>query len=147
MPPRSVGHFPKSFKIPQHITCAGKAVQVLYRSDKLNPSTGEDEGVIDYFHDHKPGVKLYLVDEGGPERKVPASIANADVLVLLGSCLGFSWEEDGETVEADVKRGRKIPDLYTIASGKALLVVEGKQRVIAMMWGGELAVEWRGIVG
>lgn len=143
--PRSVGYFSDSFKIPRHVVCVGFAVHVLYRSDKRNPSTSEDEGEIDYIHEHKKGVKLYLVEDDGPQREVPGFIADAEVLVLLGDCMGFAWEEDGETIEAEARN--LLPELYTIPSGKALLVVESKRRVTAMIWGGKLGVEGRGIVG
>jgi hypothetical protein len=143
--PRDIGNFPKAFKIPKEICLAGKAVSISYRSDKLNPATGADEGTIDYIHHHKDGVKLYRTDLRKTPRKVPKRICEAKWLVLIGDCLEFVYaDEDGE-VEA--KARRPYPELYTIPSGKALLVVEGKRRVSALIWGGKLDVERRGIVG
>jgi len=40
-----------------------------------------------------------------------------------------------------------LPELYTIPAGTALLVVEDKRHVAAIIWGGALGVECRGIVG
>lgn len=145
--PKKRGEFHRSLKIPARAVLAGDAVNVLYRSDKLNPTTGEDEGWIDYIHDHKKGVQVYRCDPGaqGPEVAVPAWIRNVDELTWLGDCLGFAMREpSGREVEA---RGTKpLPELYTIPSGKALLVIQNKRTLLAMIWGGRLGVEPRGIV-
>lgn len=145
--PKRVGAFRARFAIPDKICRVGAAKHVLYRSDKLNPETGKDEGVIDYIHDHGRGVHVYRADcKDGELVDVPARVRDATDLVLLGSCMGFAYVDgDGHTIEAKTKR--PLPELYTIPSGRALLVVEGKRRVVAMMWGGKLGVERRGIVG
>ena len=146
--PREIGKFGKGFSIPERAELAGRGIYVLYRSDKLNPTTGEDEGVIDYIHKHKAGVKVYRVDdeEVGPSRKVPQFITGAKELTLLGQCLGFAYE-DSEGQEVVGEPSYKNCELYTIPSGKALLVIESKRRVCALIWGGKLDVEARGIVG
>lgn len=144
--PREVGEFPPSFKIPKEIVFVGKAISVAYRSDKLNPLTGADEGTIDYIHKHDAGVKMYRSDLRKTPRKVPKRICEAKWLVLIGDCLEFTYEgEDGSEVKA--KTYKPYPELYTIPSGKALLIVERKRRVAALIWGGKLNVERRGIVG
>ena len=56
--PRDIGTFKRGFRIPRRAIFAGEASYVLYRSDKLNPGTGEDEGDIDYIHEHKGDVGL-----------------------------------------------------------------------------------------
>lgn len=145
--PVDIGTFPGGFRIPSEAVLAGDAEYVLYRSDKLNPTTGEDEGDIDYIHEHKDGVRVYRTDANfsGPVRKVPKWIRSARELVRLGECLGFGYvDADGYEVEATVKQPR--PELYTIPSGKALLVIEDRRRVVALIWGGKLGVEARGIV-
>lgn len=144
--PKKIGKFPSSFRIPSEAKLAGDAVNVLYRSDKLNPTTGADEGVIDYIHDHDAGVRLYRCDRSfdGPLRRVPKWIRETPALTRLGDCLGFAYAIDGEEVEAKAKKPH--PELYTIPSGKALLVVQSKRTVIAIIWGGRLGVEARGIV-
>jgi hypothetical protein len=145
--PRKVGKFPRSFDIPEWARLAGPAVNVLYRSDKLNPTTGADEGVIDYIHDHKAGVNVYRADPDadGPDRRVPRYIRGVEGLWRLGDCLGFAYEAaDGSKVEAKGKR--PLPVLFAIPSGKALLVIQDQSKVLALIWGGRLTVEARGIV-
>lgn len=130
-------------------TWVGVAENVFYRSDKLNPTTLEDEGWIDYIHDHDRDVHTYRLDaaagELGPERKIPAFIRNTHELTWLGFCLGFDYEgHDGKRVGA---RGKKpLPDLFCTPNGKALLVIQSKRTLLALMWGGRLGVEPRGIV-
>jgi hypothetical protein len=76
---------------------------------------------------------------------VPAFIRDADSLVLLGDCLGFTYENEyGEAIEASATN--PLPELYTIPSGRALVVVQSKRTVLALLWGGKLGVEARGIV-
>lgn len=147
--PDEIGAFDPSFRIPKTVYLAGDAVHVLYRSDKLNPMTGRDEGVIDYIHEHEKGVKVYRTDRasGGKPKKVPLYITRVETLTRLGRCLGFAYRDNGTgfDVEATPSRGRC--ELYTIPSGKALIVVERRAKAVALVWGGQLGVEWRGIVG
>ena len=148
--PRKVGQFHRDLVIPNEMCQVGDAKNVLYRSDKLNPTTGEDEGWIDYIHDHATGVKVYVPlsassEDDGPVRAVPVSIRRVSTLTWLGDCLGFDFKNlDGKIVKA--KGTGALPELYTIPSGKALLVIQGKRRLLAMLWGGRLGVEHRGIV-
>ncbi len=145
--PRDIGKFASEFQIPKHAIFVGDARFVLYRSDKLNPGTGEDEGEIDYIHEHEDGVGLYRTDAvEGPEHRVPDWLCACDQLVLLGDCLGYGYTDSaGSPVEA--KSRPPLPELYTIPQGDALVVVQGKREVLALIWGGSLGVEWRGIVG
>ncbi len=146
--PRKVGDFHPDLAIPDQAICVGPAVHVLYRSDKLNPTTGEDEGWIDYIHDHGAGVKVYRTDRSadGALVTVPAALRRATELYWLGDCLGFAYKdlETGKKVEA--KGTSPLPELYATTSGRALLVIQGKRRLLAMIWGGKLGVEPRGIV-
>lgn len=146
--PKKIGAFPSSFSIPTSTVLAGDAVEVLYRSGKLDPITRrKPKKPIDYIHDHDPGVKVYRSDLDGDEymeRRVPAFIAGTRELVLLGECLGLTYGTDIGDFEMQVKA--PYPELYTIPSGKALVVVQDKRRVVALIWGGRLGVEWRGIV-
>jgi len=145
--PRKTGSFADGLAIPARAVCVGDAVNVLYHSDKLNPTTGEDEGWIDYIHDHSRGVRVYRCDPGahGPEHAVPAWLRGVRELTWLGDCLGFDFRDhDGELVKAQATR--PLPELYTIPSGKALLVIQSKRTLLAMIWGGRLGVEPRGIV-
>ena len=77
---------------------------------------------------------------------MPARIRNAETLTALGlCCLGFSYDSGDGVVEAKVTK--PYPELYTIPSGHALIVVQAKRKVLALIWGGKLRVERRGIVG
>ena len=146
--PLDIGEFKSSFRIPSLVALAGPAVNVLYRSKKNDPTTGaQTKRAIDYIHDHDKGVNVYRTDaafRGEGVRAVPKFISGARELVLLGQCLGFAYRDGDEEVEAEPTR--PYPELYTIPSGRALLVVQNKQRVLALIWGGRLGVESRGIV-
>jgi hypothetical protein len=147
--PKKVATFAREIVIPATASWVGKAKNVLYRSDKLNPSTGIDEGWIDYIHDHDAGVNTYRFDRGsaavGVERTVPATHRNADELVWLGQCLGFDYiDHDGGVQVA--KGTRPLPDLFCSPSGRCLYIIQSKRTLIAMVWGGKLGVEPRGIV-
>lgn len=147
--PKKLVEFHKSFTIPQDVVCIGTAKNVLYRSDKLNPETGEDEGWIDYIHDHGSGVLVYVPQEAaendGDLVRVPSWIRGVDELVWLGDCLGFEYKD--QTGKGREATGTKpLPELYTIPSGRALLVIQGKRELLALIWGGRLGVEPRGIV-
>lgn len=149
--PTKIGAFHPDLEIPDTAICVGDAVHVLYKSDKLNPETSEDEGWIDYIHEHDGGVMVYRCDraaasEGDPV-KVPAWIRQAAEggLVCLGFCQGFSYRDD-DGHERKAKGKAPLPELYTLKSGKALLVIQGKRTLLALIWGGRLGVEPRGIV-
>lgn len=145
--PRNVGTFDSRLEIPDTAVHAGTAVRVMYRSDKLNPSTLEDEGWIDYFHDHDPGVRLYRCDRAakGSHRTVPAWLRNVQELTWLGHCLGLTYVgADGE--QHDVPATDPLPELFCTPNGRALLVIQGKRTLLCMLWGGRLGVEDRGIV-
>lgn len=135
--------------IPKQAHRAGAAVNVLYASDKLNPTTGEDEGWIDYIHDHNRGVVIYRCDEAAAGKlcAVPAWITNVTELVVLGDCLGFAYEDETDGHVTRAKGKRPLPELCAIPSGKALVVVQDKRNVLAIIWGGKLGVLDRGIVG
>jgi hypothetical protein len=144
--PNSVEQFPASFRIPDRAAFMGPALYVLYRSSKYDPITHEKPSKpIDYIHEHKKGVNVYRLDtDDGPEYKVPKYIHSPKALVLLGKCLGFGYTDyEGDDVEATCSG----PELFSIPSGKALLVIEKRRKVVALLWGGELNVEPRGIVG
>jgi hypothetical protein len=145
--PVDVGDFPSGFRIPKVASYVGTATVMYYTSDKLNPETLEDEGDVRYYHDHKEGVRTYLIgSREGEARNIPKWIWGADALVRLGDCDGLDYEDfDGETREMR-STGRK-PEWYCVPSGKALLVIQDRRRVLAVVWGGELRVEDRGVVG
>lgn len=151
---RGEGDFHKDLMIPGFIYRVGDAVNTDYESDKLNPETGEDEGWIPYTHEHDAGVGVYMPrgelklteEEAEADRvTVPAWIRNTDQMTWLGRCLGFRFREEGGRV-VEAKGTKPLPELYASPSGKALFVIQNKRRLIAIIWGGSLAVERRGIV-
>lgn len=143
--PRKIGAFSRGFRIPRAAGLAGDAVHVMYRSGKKDPVTLEKpKRPLDYIHEHDAGVKVYRTDLDENARRVPSFITDVKELVLLGECLGFAYD-DGE-VEIDAQVRSPFPELYTIPSGKALLVIQDKRDVLALIWGGRLGVEPRGIV-
>lgn len=146
--PVKIGEFGPRFEIPRQAYYVGEAKTMFYTSDKLNPTTGEDEGWLNYYHEHKVGVRTYLTgdEQGGEVRNIPRWIHNTQALSRIGDCDGFDFTNfEGEKVEAQ-STGTK-PEWYATPSGKALLVVQSKNRVIAIVWGGVLNVEDRGVVG
>jgi len=134
--------------IPSLVYYGGPAVNVMYRSDKRDPSNGRlPKKPVDYIHEHEKGVGVYLASplSGGRAHNTPMFIKNAKELVLLGESLGLVYVNDeGDQIEGVVKK--PYPKLYTLPSGKALFVVQGESKVLAIIWGGRLGVEPRGIV-
>ena len=147
--PRRVAPFPERFDLPRWVIRVGDAKNVLYRSDKVDPETlRQPEQAINYIHDHDPGVGVYepCDEDDADAEECPDWIAEVGALVLLGTNLGFAFTTpDNEVVEARVRAPR--PELYATPDGRALVVVQSKRFVLALMWGGELGVESRGIVG
>jgi hypothetical protein len=142
--PKKIGEFKDGFAIPKRVRLAGPAKWVTYESGKVDPATlKKPRRPLSYIHEIDPGVKLCLTD-GKADTDVPPEFANAEALVLLGKSLGFSFEKNGEEIEAECTRC----ELYASpGDGRCLYVVEGKSKVLAMIWGGSLRVEGRGIVG
>lgn len=148
--PRKIGSFPDSFVIPKVMYRAGKAKWITYRSGKVDPETlRRPSRPVDYIHEHDAGVVTYVpkpleTDAEGVE--VPERFRKVPALARLGQWLGFCFEDaDGEKREA---RGtRPLPELYTVADGRCLLVIQSRRQVLAMVWGGGLGVFARGIDG
>jgi hypothetical protein len=128
---------------------------MYYTSDKLNPTTGKDEGKVQYYHDHGKGdeaPRLYLSDrfaddEGGELRAIPQWIRADDAtLCLIGQGDGIDFKNfEGEKIE--YRSTRPYPKWWATSNGKALLLIQGDREVLAIIWGGRLRVEPRGVVG
>lgn len=142
--PTKIAEF--SISIPSKVTKLGKGVNVLYESGKKDPETlRKPKKPLAYIHDHDAGVHVYRCDGRGGDTEVPDFIKHAQALVVLGKCLGFAWkDEDGEH---NAEGTKPLPDLCCTVDGRALLVVQSRRQVLAMIWGGGLGVEARGIVG
>lgn len=135
--PREVGTFSPAMRIPERVGCGGKMEWIAYRSTKWENRSHN------YIHEHGGGVHIY---GGGGTLRTPQFICKVQTLVRLGHCLELGFcNEEGESVE--MKTTRPQPELYCIPSGKALLIVDGKRRIEALIWGGGLHVTERGIVG
>jgi hypothetical protein len=147
--PKEIGALPEDI-IPAEVVLLGEAKTVFYRSRKRDPLTHEKpEEAIDYYHSHEGGVSLYLTDKrfAGRRCRVPRFIRESDSLVRLGQCLGFEYW-DGEGEERGVDAVRPYPELFAVSRnrGAALVAIQGRKQVLAVVWGGRLRVEPRGIV-
>lgn len=144
-PPAKI--FTGKTKMPTRVRELGPALFVLYASTKNDPDTGKPvKEAVRYIHEHdSAGVTTYTpVSSGGVE--VPAFIRECEAVVLLGTCMGYAWTDEKTGKEREAKP-RPRPELYTTPCGRALLVIQDRREVIAMVWGGALGVEARGIVG
>lgn len=139
--------------IPRVAYDVGPGVNVMYRSGKKDPATlRKPSKPIDYIHELEGGVRVYRCDTTSGKRiQVPSWITDLDDgkhdgLALLGECLGFAYGDKDDPTEARVRR--PYPKLFAHPTGHALLVVDyQQQRILAMIWGGSLRVEARGICG
>lgn len=166
--PRKLGEFAKGFKLPATIGFAGEAVHVSYRSDKWG------KGNVNYIHhsdcqcghereDHsddgegacdslvcrcrkfKTNVRFYLASSRAMPTAIPAHVRSVQTLTRLGSCLDYSYiDHRGEIIEHRPGSGT---ELFCTPSGKALIIVQNKSKLVAMVWGGKLDVLDVGIVG
>jgi hypothetical protein len=158
--PRQIGKFPESFQIPTRMYRAGTSKWVTYESSKVDPETlVRPHRPISYIHEHDAGVTTYLTTAGGLDLdleriEVPAAFRTPQALTRLGICLGFCFVDPAGN-KREASGTRPLPVLYTVPSGKCLLVLDlHRERgrihdveVIAMMWGGGLGVFARGIDG
>lgn len=168
--PRKIGEFHRDFEIPDHMRLLGVAKFVLYRSDKIDPETGlQPPQALNYIHEHDAGVRVYVptgskhphgFDEyleipqqhrffecGFDDKSIVAGRAgDLDFeLVRLGKCMGFGYEDNDGEHEAQATA--PLPELYCSTSGRTLLVIQSKRELLALIHGGGLGVEARGIVG
>jgi len=158
--PRQIGEFPSSFAIPSRMYRAGTSKWVTYESSKVDPETlVRPKRPVSYIHEHDAGVTTYLTTAGGLDLElervdVPAAFRGTQALTRLGLCLGFCFVDPAGN-KREARGVRPFPVLYTVPSGRCLIVLELHQErgvihdadVIAMMWGGGLGVFARGIDG
>lgn len=131
--------------IPRTVVVVGEMLVIRYSSDKW----GEDRAQK-YFHEHDGGVKCGLVEDtrrnppDGEVVEVPQRIRGVQTLTFLGRFL------DGEYVTPEGKHGRiagSKASWWCSPDGHALFVVDNDtDEVLAVVWGGDLGVEARGIV-
>lgn len=148
--PRKIGTFPESFVIPARMAELGTANAVMYRSDKVDPETlRRPAHAVDYIHEHDAGVMTYVRAADAPGARsvaVPPEFRDVAALTRLGKFLGFFYI-DGAGEKQEARATQPLPDLYTVPSGKCLLVIQSRREVLAMSWGGGLGVFARGIDG
>jgi hypothetical protein len=140
-PSKGTFKFDREIVVPERMPVAGPCKWVTYKSDKWG------DGTHDYIHKitSYPRVKCALVGGDFPERTIPAKIRSAKTLSQIGlRALGFAYDQDGEEVEAKVPRGT---EWFWSQSGRALYLIHNKRKLVAVIWGGKLNVEPRGIVG
>ena len=165
--PKKQGRFPGNLEIPMEVFKVGSAEWMFYASNKWEHKQNF------YMHEHGWGVGCYLTDGGDKRVEVPEKYRTVDTLVRLGECrggparlpsrakdlrdnvgktansgkgLGFVWTgQDGVLDGAMV--GSPYPELYCTPDGGCLLVIEGKKKIRALIWGGGMRVKSQGIVG
>jgi len=129
-------------KMPRRVRKLGAAKHVMYRSAKVDPETlKKPRRAVDYIHEFGAGVECCSTD-GAADTDVPKKFYEATALVSLGKCLGFELRDGTEAEGTD-----PLPDLACTPDGHCLFVIQGKRKVLVMMWGGSLGVFARGIDG
>jgi len=128
-----VGKFPDEFALPESFHSIGKAMHIIYRSDKF------DEGIHDYIHHFGPGVEGYVPDHDGIQG--PPYLARTETLVFLGNFIELHCQ-------LGVLKSSPSSELFcTPNHGRCLMVIDDRLHVRAMIWGGRLRVRKAGIVG
>lgn len=138
---RGYERFAKEIRVPARLPFVGPCKWVTYRSNKWN------DGTHDYIHtiESFPSVRLCVPGEDFDEVSVPARVRNATTLAQIGTqALGAGFENDAGESELRVPRGSQW---YWSPSAKALYLIAKRERLVAVLWGGRLDVEPRGIVG
>ena len=128
-------------EVPQSMRLLGACRWVTYRSDKWN------DGTHDYIHkiESFPRVRVAVPGRGGDRVSMPAKVRETQVLTQIGlSALGFAYGDDGDETEASLPRGAQW---FWSERGRALLAIQSKKKLLAVVWGGALQIEPRGIVG
>ena len=134
------------FAVPDEMAYAGPCLEVTYRSDKW------DDGSHDYVHhiESYPHVNCVELLKGHEppdlyRMKIPASIRNAVSVGRIGlQAHSYAFEQaNGTRRTVRLPRGTRW---YWAPAPKALYAVKGA-KVLAIIFGGALDVEPRGIVG
>ncbi len=140
-PSKGVSKFAREIVVPERMPYPGPCRWVTYRSDKWK------NGTHDYIHTiaSYPRVKCVMAGEDYPTVKVPLAVRNATTLTQIGlRALGFAFEYDGDECEAKVPAGT---EWFWSQTARALYLIANKRKLVALVWGGDLNVEPRGIVG
>lgn len=136
-------------RMPTRATKVGKAIHVMYRSEKIDPETDKRPrgGAQNYIHEHDAGVHVYEPGDRDTGDSEVLECSDDTTLVLLGECLGLAWKSGSDGEDYEVEWSDPEVELYCTTSGKMLVIVGGKREILYLVWGGALGVEPRGIVG
>jgi len=140
---RHLSKFAAGLVIPRLVYVVGRLVSVSYRSDKWQ------KGTFDYIHTIKsfPKVVVAFLGREGSERprQLPQKIRDGNqVLVRIGRCLDAVYEDESGEVKLTFPADT---DWFFSPSGRALYAIAAKRKLQCVIWGGDLNVEDRGIVG
>jgi hypothetical protein len=140
MEPKTTGPLSMS-KLPETVYYVGKMKWTAYASKKWEGKSNN------YIHDHDEGVRIYMPQaaSGGVRAvRLPQWLARVRTFVKLGRCIGLGFiNHRGDECES---QGDSGSELYCTPNGRALLVVQDKRRLEAIVWGGKLDVQAVGIV-
>jgi hypothetical protein len=142
---RGRGRFTRTIAIPAELPLGGPVTWLTYRSDKWNDGTHE------YIHKitSQPHVRVAIPGHPGTPVRIPQKIRDAVTLSQIGMrALGFAYKDPSqgdEEVEAKIRGGKAA--WYWSPTAKALYLIENRSKLLAVIWGGKLDVEPRGIVG
>lgn len=133
--------------LPKQLYCFGTALNVMYKSDKRDPGDPDGEGAQGHWklftHAHGKDVKVYGAqdcDNGEWSVKWPTNVA------WLGKLTQLTYTDiAGNEVEENFSG----MDLWVWENEKVLMGISSNLNDIKdlILWkGGDLHVEWRGIV-
>jgi hypothetical protein len=140
-PSKGASKFAREIIVPERMPSPGPCRWLTYRSNKWN------DGTHDYIHTiaSYPRVKCAMAGENYPTIKIPAKVREATTLTQIGlRALGFAFEYDDDEYEAKVPAGT---EWFWSQTARALYLIQNKRKLVAVIWGGNLNVEPRGIVG
>lgn len=136
--------FKREITIAERMPYLGKCVWLTYRSDKWG------DGTHDYIHTIESYPKVKIAVPNDPEYTktiaIPKRVREAVTVSLIGlRADGFGFtDHDGHDQEAKFPRSSQW---FWSPTGKALYCVQSKRTLLAVIWGGDLDVKPRGIVG
>ncbi|MCJ7752707.1 MAG: hypothetical protein MUQ65_16740 [Armatimonadetes bacterium] len=140
---RKLETFSAALVIPRLVYVVGRAVSISYRSDKWQ------KGTFDYIHKIVSFPKVVFAitsaEDGSRPRQLPAKARDGDqVLVRLGKCLDAVYQDDSGEMKTTFPART---DWFFSPPARALYAITAKKKLQCVIWGGNLNVEDRGIVG